>query len=129
MAGRERGKAIGITSGVIGLGIIAGPALGGFLIETLNWRWIFFINLPIGLLALLLALIFAPPMQPQRSGESFDFIGAGLLAVGLLAMALGLTFVQYRSLFEINVGSMFVVAAVALAIFLRTEFRVGRSAG
>ena len=69
----ERGKAIGISGGIISLGIAAGPALGGLILQALNWRWIFFVNLPIGLIALVLVWVFVPPLKPRERTGTFDF--------------------------------------------------------
>jgi len=73
---------------IFGVGIISGPALGpvlgGYLTDTLGWRWIFFINLPVGILAVLLTIAFLPRDRPSElSRERVDWTGIGLLAVGL----------------------------------------------
>ncbi|MFN8443411.1 MAG: MFS transporter [Caldilineaceae bacterium] len=120
----QRGQAIGFTAGIIGLGIIAGPAIGGLLIESLSWHWIFYLNLPVGFVALILALIFAPPMKPQQNHERFDFVGAALLAISLLAFSLALTIAQHQGFFSPTVLLLSLVAVVAFAIFLRSQLRV-----
>jgi len=73
---------------IFGIGVIAGPALGpvlgGYLTDTLGWRWIFFINLPVGIFAVLMTLIFLPRDEPsERTHTSVDWTGIGLLTVGL----------------------------------------------
>ena len=72
----EHGTAIGISAGIISLGAVAGPALGGFILHVLSWRWIFFVNVPIGLLSLVLVRIYVPDLQPKNRNERFDVIGA-----------------------------------------------------
>src|ERR1700730_7134659 len=57
---RQHGLAIGLYGGISGLGLIAGPVLGGLLVQGESWRWIFFVNVPLGLVALIMALLFVP---------------------------------------------------------------------
>lgn len=81
---REQGAA----QGMFGIGVIAGPALGpvlgGYLTDTLGWRWIFFINIPVGILAVLMVTIFLPrDLEEDQTRQPVDWLGIGLLAVGL----------------------------------------------
>jgi EmrB/QacA subfamily drug resistance transporter len=92
---REAGpRRLGRLMAVLGipmlLGPIGGPILGGWLIDTYAWEWIFLINLPIGLLALVLAAVVFPKDDPQPA-ESFDFIGMLLLSPGLAAFLYGVS--------------------------------------
>ncbi|MCA9928016.1 MAG: MFS transporter, partial [Anaerolineales bacterium] len=61
----ERGKAMGAAGAIIALGVVAGPVFGGILIEALSWQWIFFINVPIGVVGLITAVQFIPAIQPK----------------------------------------------------------------
>src|SRR5919201_1775881 len=84
---RERGKYQGIFGGVFGLASVAGPLLGGFLVDNASWRWIFYVNLPIGLIALVVLSIVLP--RTGTRGETvIDYLGAGLIAAGLSAIVL-----------------------------------------
>jgi len=79
---------IGVAQAVFGIGMIAGPTfgptLGGYITDTLGWRWIFFINVPIGILALLMAIAFLPPTTVERNARrSIDWAGIALLAICL----------------------------------------------
>jgi len=85
----QRGVPMGISGSVVGLASIAGPVLGGFLVGTLSWRWIFFVNVPVGVVAVLLTLAFVPDWQPRHS-HHFDPLGIGLCCAGLLAVVFGL---------------------------------------
>ena len=84
---RERGRYQGLFGAVFGLASVAGPLLGGVIVEHLSWRWIFYVNLPIGLLAL--GVIAATlPATSVRSRPTIDYLGAGVLAAALSAIVL-----------------------------------------
>ncbi|GAB2750413.1 MFS transporter [Salinifilum aidingensis] len=124
--GRERGKAFGLFGAVIGVSTAIGPMLGGLIIELAGaengWRWIFFVNLPIGALALLYGLRVLPRDRPQAGGNSLDLVGVALLGAGLVCLLLPLV--------ELESGTWYllVVAPVLLAAFVAWEQRY-RSAG
>lgn len=84
---KERGKAIGVYSSGIAVGLMIGPALGGIIAHLLNWRFVFFINVPIGLAAVLLGLRFIPNTKP-KPGQKVDLVGAILAFVFLFSMLL-----------------------------------------
>ncbi|MFC7588133.1 MFS transporter [Nonomuraea antimicrobica] len=93
-AGPSRaGRVMGMMGVVLSLGPVLGPVLGGVVIESLDWRWMFYINLPIGIVAFLLAMrvIPADPPAGQRSDTRLDVLGFALMAPGFAAMVLGLT--------------------------------------
>ncbi|MGD9894039.1 MAG: MFS transporter [Dehalococcoidia bacterium] len=87
----QRGLAIGIWGGVSGLGLIAGPILGGLLVQGDSWRWIFFVNLPVGVVALLMAALFVPESRDESAPRSVDWLGLTLLSTGLFALMFGIT--------------------------------------
>jgi len=84
---QERGRALGIA---VSIGIVTGPTLGGIIIENLSWHWIFFVNVPIGILGTYLVWRNIPVTRPP-GGQAFDFGGAATLFLGLLGILLGLT--------------------------------------
>lgn len=112
---------------LFGIGVIAGPALGpvlgGYLTDTMGWRWIFFINLPVGLIAVLMASVFLPrDRQSERSSTRVDWLGIALLAVGLGCFQTMLEEGQQDDWFS----SRFIVtmasgAAIGLAMFIWRE--------
>jgi MFS family permease len=87
VAPRERGKYQGIFGGVFGMASVAGPLLGGLIVEHASWHWIFYVNLPIGLVALAVVAL-ALPATGGAARPVIDYLGAGLLAGGLSAIVL-----------------------------------------
>src|SRR3546814_2665035 len=84
---RERGRYQGIFGGVFGLSTVLGPLIGGFFVEHLSWRWIFYINLPLGLAALgVIAIAFTSPAERRR--PAIDVSGAALMAIALTGLVL-----------------------------------------
>jgi EmrB/QacA subfamily drug resistance transporter len=121
--GAERGRALGLNMILLALGVSAGPTIGGILTQALNWRWIFYVNLPIGALALLAAwrlLTEHYHLEPRR----FDLPGAALLATGLAALTLGLSFGQEWGWGSLRFLGSMGIAMVALAGAARVERRV-----
>lgn len=120
---RQRGKVQGMFGGVFGLSSIAGPLLGGFFVDNLTWHWIFFINLPIGVVAL---TIFAIAFKPKgvRVKHRIDYLGALLLTVSLSSVVL-VTSLLGQS-YTITSPLILMLAALALAatvIFVIVELR------
>ena len=85
----RRGAAFGIWGAVAGLATIAGPTLGGLLVTAFDWRWIFFVNLPIGIAVLSVTFFIIPGFQPGRR-HRFDILGVTLASLALLAICYGL---------------------------------------
>jgi EmrB/QacA subfamily drug resistance transporter len=112
----ERGRTQAMFSGVWGLASIAGPLVGGYITDALSWRWVFYINLPFGLLALLVIALAYPPRQ-QSTQVRVDWAGAALMFSGVSALLLALGG-------ETGAGPVwFVAALVLLAAFAWVEHR------
>ncbi len=119
----ERGRALGLAGTLVSIGVAIGPALGGLIIDTLSWRWIFLVNLPIGILGTWTAWRFVPDVEPP-GGQRFDFVGATAFGVALLSMMLGLTLAQERGFGDAVVIGLAVAAVAALVAFIAIERRV-----
>ena len=91
----ERGKAMGMIGAIVSVGIVVGPALGGVIIGTFSWRWIFYVNLPVGVLGTILVARNVPDFKPAGQ-QRFDYWGALTLCLSLLSLLLGLTFGQQQ---------------------------------
>src|SRR5437667_976735 len=85
----RRGAAFGVWGGVAGLATLAGPTVGGAIITYIDWRWIFFINVPIGIAALIATFIVIPDLRPGRH-HGWDFVGTVVATAGLFAIVFGL---------------------------------------
>ena len=121
---RERGRYQGYFSSMYAVASVAGPVLGGLMTEYLSWRWVFLINLPLGIAALVIAhrtLIGLP--VPQRK-PVIDYLGTVLMIIGLTALLLGITEIgQGHGLGSINVQLLLGVAVLTLAVFVWYERR------
>jgi EmrB/QacA subfamily drug resistance transporter len=120
---RDRGRYQGLIGGTFAAASIVGPALGGVIADNTSWRWIFYVNVPVGAVALAV-IWFTMPRRAQRREHSIDYLGAALLAAGTTALLLGLIWGgrEYPWASLQVVGSLAVGAAV-LAVFALVERR------
>src|SRR3954453_14118371 len=88
---RERGAALGIWAGVSAMALAIGPLLGGLITEHIGWHWIFFINLPVGLVGLVAARLIIPESKDTSREQRLDFPGLATSATGLFALTYALT--------------------------------------
>jgi EmrB/QacA subfamily drug resistance transporter len=116
----ERGRALGISGSIVSIGIVIGPTLGGFLIDAASWRWIFFVNLPVGIAGTLLAWRFIPNIHPA-GGQRFDYLGAVTFFVSLLSLLLALTLGQQDGFTDSRVLFLFAAFVIFLVLFLTIE--------
>src|SRR4051812_15874845 len=120
---RERGRFSGIFGAVFGVSSVAGPLIGGFFTSHLSWGWIFYINLPLGVLALG-ALAIALPSASERVQHAIDYAGAVLLAVGLSAIVLLTTLGgQTYDWASPQIAGLGVIGVAGILAFLRAESR------
>src|SRR6266581_7589196 len=119
----QRGRAIGTWSGLSAITTALGPVIGGWLIEHLSWRAVFFINIPLALLVILISL-WRVPESADKESAGLDWWGAILGALGLGALVYGLIESSRLGFSDRSVVIAFVVAAAILVIFLIFEARV-----
>ncbi|MFL5624441.1 MAG: MDR family MFS transporter [Ktedonobacteraceae bacterium] len=127
---RERGKWQGLTGGVWGLSAIIGPTIGGWITENVSWRWTFYVNLPVGIAALLVLIFLMPTLKSASKEVSIDYIGAALLVVGTVPLLLGFTWAG--SLYDWlspQILGLFALALVALTTFVIYEAYLERRGG
>jgi EmrB/QacA subfamily drug resistance transporter len=120
-APRERGKAIGIWAGVSAMALAIGPLVGGLLVEHASWNWIFFINVPIGILGVLTAPILIEETRDQSTEQRLDVPGLTASAVGLFALTYGFIEANSYGWGSSRIVGAFVIGALALAVFVLLE--------
>ncbi len=121
----ERQRYIGLFTSIFPIGMIIGPNLGGWMIESFGWRSIFWVNVPLGLLVLLLTWLLIPAGKKGKFTGGLDFLGVGLLSATLLSLMFALTEVgSSEGPRWAIVGALIVAAAVFLLAFQRRESRV-----
>ena len=121
---RERGRYQGMIAGIMAIAMVAGPLAGGFITDHLSWRWAFYVNLPLGGVALLV-LITTMHLPKYRTEHRIDWLGAGLLSVGITAIVLITTWGgnEYDWTSPQILG-LAVLAVLALVVFGMVERRV-----
>ena len=118
----ERGRALGINGITWALGGIAGPLLGGLILTAANWRWIFYINVPIGIVGTLWGYRALHEMSKPKQGERFDTVGAVTFSLGLVALLIALTLGIEYSWTSLPILSLFALFVVMLIVFFAWEW-------
>jgi len=119
---KERGKALGISGTMVSIGIVIGPTLGGLILDLLSWNWIFYVNIPVGILGIFMVSRFVPDIKPVGK-QRFDFLGAVTLFISLLAFLSALTIGQNIGFGDYRTIALFVVWAIFLGTFIFVESR------
>ena len=118
----ERGKALGISGSMVSIGIVLGPVVGGLIIGALSWHWIFYVNLPVGIVGTLMVLRFVPAGRPV-GGQRFDWLGALLLVASLMSLLLAMTLGQQGGFGQPVVLALAAAWLLLLAAFLAVEWK------
>jgi EmrB/QacA subfamily drug resistance transporter len=120
---------IGTAMGLYGFGVVVAPALGptigGYLVEYVNWRLIFYINVPIGVVAWILSMMLLPKF-PRIAGQRFDFPGFFTIAIGLFALLLALSEGESWHWTSYSVMLLLAVGLISLAVFVVVELSVAQ---
>src|ERR687898_178494 len=119
---KERGMAIGIWAGVSALALAIGPLVGGLLTEHLSWHWIFFVNVPVGVVAIAASVLLITESRDDTH-ESLDLPGLGTSALGLFALTYGLIEANEHGWTSALIIGSFAVAVVSLTSFVLIEKR------
>src|SRR3954447_18905585 len=137
----ERGRAIGIWAGVSAMALSIGPLLGGLIVDNLNWNWIFFVNIPVGIVAIAVSLSVISESRDTSHEQSIDFPGLVTSGLSLLALCYALIEGNKHGWGSREIVGLFVAAALLLAAFVLVElhqrlpmldlalFRIGSFAG
>jgi EmrB/QacA subfamily drug resistance transporter len=120
---RERGRWMGAVMGVFGLAALVGPTIGGSITDHWGWRWVFYVNLPLGVVAWFVAGVVLPRFRADREA-TIDYVGIFLLVLGIVPILLGVTWggstYPWNSWQEIG---MFAVGGIGLVLFVLAELR------
>jgi EmrB/QacA subfamily drug resistance transporter len=124
----RRGQAMSLWGATAGVAVLVGPVVGGVLVDNLGWEWIFFINVPVGVIGWVLAWRLVPVLETHQ--HSFDWLGVALSGVGMFALVFG---IQEGQQYDwgtitgpISVWGLIIVGAVVLAAFLWWQSRIRR---
>src|SRR5438270_5297141 len=118
---RQRGTAIGIWAGVAALALAIGPLVGGILTQDINWSWIFFINIPVGVIGVLAARVFIDETRDTSRDQRLDLPGLITSGAGLFSLTLALIETNDHAWGSPLVLSLFASAVVALTAFVLLE--------
>jgi EmrB/QacA subfamily drug resistance transporter len=123
---QQRGRALGMQATMTYLGLTVGPSLGGWLTQAFSWRAVFYINVPVGLIAFALSIIHIEAEKPSETGktEHFDPVGAILFSAGLVALLLGLNEGPAWGWFSTGIVACLLAAVLLLTVFFWFETRV-----
>jgi len=119
---KERGRALGAIGTVVALGSVTGPGLGGIIVGLFGWQTIFFINIPIGILAFLMGRILLP--KGEHKDETFDFAGSALFTLSISSLLLVLSHGGSWGWQSVQVISGCVIGIASLAVFIQLEKKV-----
>ncbi|MBD3943558.1 MFS transporter [Microbacterium sp. NEAU-LLC] len=118
---RQRPRYLAIIGAAFPIAIVVGPVLGGLIVDFWGWPWVFWVNVPVGLVALLLAVV-AVPKLPGGAHPRFDVAGSIVFTVSLVALVLGVTWITDERLATAGLGC-FAFAAIGIAAFFVIELR------
>jgi EmrB/QacA subfamily drug resistance transporter len=120
----ERGKYLGLFGAVFGVSSLVGPGIGGVITDQFSWHWIFFVNVPIGLISLVILWRLLPPIRRPDAAPHIDYIGAAVFTLAIAPFLIGLTNKQTGEWTDPSVGGLMIVGLAFGALFLWIETRV-----
>jgi len=120
----ERGRALGVISSAVTLGVALGPTIGAFIIDWVGWRWMFLVNIPVGLAAMAIVSRVIPDIAPAPTRLPVDWLGTLLIAVAVGGFSLALTFGQRAGFDAALPLALFASSALALVAFFFSQTQV-----
>lgn len=120
----ERGKYLGLFGAVFGLSSLVGPGIGGFITDQFTWHWIFFVNVPLGLVSLVVMWRLLPAIRRPGAGRNIDYLGAAAFALAIAPFLVGLTNKQSGEWTDPAVGGLMLLGLAFGAVFILIESRV-----
>jgi len=122
----QRGRTAGLFGAVFGLSSIIGPTTGGFITDHFSWRWVFEVNIPVGLIAVAVVAAGLPYVRSKASWRAIDFWGALTMAAGIVPLLIALSITRDHAWTSPEVVGLLALAAVMLATFIFVESRVAQ---
>ncbi|WP_041276058.1 MFS transporter [Desulfosporosinus acidiphilus] len=119
----ELGKALGINGMIISVGSVIGPILGGAFV-TIGWRWIFYINLPIGIIGSIWAWSQIKEVERLPQKQSFDWLGTIFFTIGMLALLVALTLGGFKGWLNLSTLVLFALALIFMVAFVQIENKI-----
>src|SRR5712671_3131436 len=120
---RQRGQAIGIWAGVSALALAIGPLVGGLIVDNIGWNWIFFVNVPVGVVGIVVSLLVIKESRDTSHEQSIDLPGLVTSGLALFALSYALIEGNTRGWASAEILGLFAAAAVLLAAFIVLESR------
>ena len=119
----ERGKYLGLFGAVFGLSSLLGPGIGGFITDRFSWHWIFFVNVPLGAVALVIMFRLLPSIRRADASRNIDYLGAAVFALAIAPFLIGLTNKQTGNWADPAVGGLILAGLAFGALFIFIESR------
>ena len=117
----------GLFGAVFGLSSVIGPTVGGWITDNLSWRWVFYVNIPVGALAILTTVFFVPYVKSQASWKEIDFVGVVLLSAGVIPFLIGLSITNTHAWTSPEVLTLLFGGGAVLVAFGAYETRIARN--